>query len=1168
MKYSFRNTAVVVLLLLLMAVDQTKAITVGQFRDATEVIAVKTEEDGVTLAKVGEGDAFVRWGVDKEGFVPIDAAHDRLTIDFGKFDKARIQVRVEFAGHGEGSRGAADWLKGHSAAGPVTLESVADLAKAASAPNANRYRLFMRIQSGEGAKIQISDIVFGQHKPARDEEQPVQGEAAGGDRLTAEDFSDTTEFMQIGAAKPGLYLDKIGEGDARTTWMPGGKMIPLDDAHDQLVIDFGDFERSQVQVLLYFTGTGENATGHKTWLSRHAQSGLARLESVRAYAKQQGLANAQQYRLMFRIQSGAGARVQVRDMRVLPAGAALPDALPDRPDGLKAAETEKMQAQQKPEVVLTPLDRLTLSVNADTPIHVLDAKSTTPPVVVFSNPNDESMAVSVKLTFRDYDDQRFSLERELQVPGKGQATWPLSREQFAQGYWYVDYDLTSNGQTRRGQTRLAATVIPGVGKFDPAGYNYGICWNEDPLSEKWPAAMATFGVSGADHCRMHWKWEAAESKQGHWNFDFMDRFVKGTQDAGIEVLHILAYNTFWAVPEDIRRRRDWRFYPPDLDLWQQYVRQMVERYPTIRNWEVWNEPDLVHFWLGDTQQYIDLLKVTHQTIKSIDPDATVTTAGFALLAPHGGRKHVNLQRDVVIEGRPYYDIWATHMHGTSAGFISQIDGPMADIRQDLVDQGISEAPIWFTETAIQAGQGEWNQAEEMIRKMVYARVIGAMGYTWFMDRDYLRSNGTSTTWGLLDAAGQAKPGLIAFNTMTRYLGDRELERRLDLGDGNYGFLFGPAEQGASDRLLITWSAGTEATRGVRTVQVRPETIATAIDAMGRTHAIEVVDHRIALPVDSRPTLVLLEHADDTVLVEPAMLEVPGPIVVYPGGSATVKVKMNNPYSDPRAFAILYDSHGAQSAFEAMLEAGQEQKTDFEMAMDRDARMRFGDIRERVIHYRLAGRWEGELRIPMVIGSLIPAGTLEREPDFTLDSNHHDQIINLYSFDPGSNHLVWHGPDDLSAKVWLQRTDDAVRVVVEVRDDIHQTVEPVEQAWQGDSVQVALAVPHRDGRWQLTVSKPEHADAAQTFVRRAPKGLDRATLIPQATVTRVAEDRLKYEVRLPLAQLGLAASDLRSGIRFNLVVNDRDHDVREGWAQIAPGIANNADEQRFPVVKFE
>ena len=60
----------------------------------------------------------------------------------------------------------------------------------------------------------------------------------------------------------------------------------------------------------------------------------------------------------------------------------------------------------------------------------------------------------------------------------------------------------------------------------------------------------------------------------------------------------------------------------------------------------------------------------------------------------------------------------------------------------------------------------------------------------------------------------------------------------------------------------------------------------------------------------------------------------------------------------------------------------------------------------------------------------------------------------------------------------------------------------------------------------------------------------------------------YDIELPYADFGLSDAILESGLRFNLVINDNDGQMREGFMRVAPGIGERKDAASFPLIRFD
>ncbi|HYN90256.1 MAG TPA: glycosyl hydrolase, partial [Ardenticatenaceae bacterium] len=141
--------------------------------------------------------------------------------------------------------------------------------------------------------------------------------------------------------------------------------------------------------------------------------------------------------------------------------------------------------------------------------------------------------------------------------------------------------------------------------------------------------------------------------------------------------------------------------------WARFVQLAVERYKpggaagvNVRYWEIWNEPDLCHFWSGSPADYARLLKVAYLVIKQIDPQATVLWAGIA----HGENSpswladFVRALNDDSMAHRHngFFDAAASHQYSDVThgyNFTRRIRGALAGTPWQ-------NKPIWITESGV------------------------------------------------------------------------------------------------------------------------------------------------------------------------------------------------------------------------------------------------------------------------------------------------------------------------------------------------------------------------------------------------------------------------------------------------------------------------------------
>jgi len=133
-------------------------------------------------------------------------------------------------------------------------------------------------------------------------------------------------------------------------------------------------------------------------------------------------------------------------------------------------------------------------------------------------------------------------------------------------------------------------------------------------------AVATAAALGVGWVKEEFRWDWVEPRRGTWTWTCMDRVVDAERAKGLAILGLLDFTAGWAVGEGGPVSST----PPPHDLWAEYVAQTVGRYrDRVHAWEVWNEPNIPVFWRGSKEQYADLLRVTYDTIKRMDPGATV-----------------------------------------------------------------------------------------------------------------------------------------------------------------------------------------------------------------------------------------------------------------------------------------------------------------------------------------------------------------------------------------------------------------------------------------------------------------------------------------------------------------------------------------------------------------
>ena len=193
------------------------------------------------------------------------------------------------------------------------------------------------------------------------------------------------------------------------------------------------------------------------------------------------------------------------------------------------------------------------------------------------------------------------------------------------------------------------------------------------------------------------------------------------------------------------------------------------------------------------------------------------------------------------------------------------------------------------------------------------------------------------------------------------------------------------------------------------------------------------------------------------------------------------------------------------------------------------------------------------------GLLPLPSSFDNKTVFVLDRP--EQVTNLTEADPNTEYLLWAGKKDLSARVNVARAAGALKIRVAVTDNLFSQ-EATPNLSDGDSVQLALLVPAKNGVYQMTLADVK--GEAQVRVDGLPAGMDATNFKPALQIERDGSNRT-YELTLTDAMLGLTPAQVAGGMRLNVLVNDNDGRGRKGYIALAPVVGGNFDSTRVPLL---
>ena len=378
--------------------------------------------------------------------------------------------------------------------------------------------------------------------------------------------------------------------------------------------------------------------------------------------------------------------------------------------------------------------------------------------------SEADRTVWYRITFRLYDLPAYGDP----IPGSGYDPKKPDRGMSAAAV----FDGPIEGLKKIGT--LAMTPAKEIPETSPASIGFECL--DRKLFEPTDEVYARLGACGVKWARVQSMWSRCETEKGKYDFSALDEIVDKLCAQGIRPwLSVSFGNTLYmkhcytkaavgCVP---------LYYGEECrQAWLAYARELAKRYKgKVTHWEIWNECNLPQFWqprAPNARDYVELVKITGEAIKSQDPTAKIggVSSGMGIRAWE--------KEFFEAGGGSYIDFWCGHAYGcvpelyrgqqrvTTRGQEPDFVREMAWVR-DFMDthgakhvefwQGESGFPSWFPNShwlfprgVCQEGwQSQANQAKWLLRRWLTDRRAGFARSSFFQACDITRHYSMATT---------------------------------------------------------------------------------------------------------------------------------------------------------------------------------------------------------------------------------------------------------------------------------------------------------------------------------------------------------------------------------------------------------------------------------------
>jgi len=303
--------------------------------------------------------------------------------------------------------------------------------------------------------------------------------------------------------------------------------------------------------------------------------------------------------------------------------------------------------------------------------------------------------------------------------------------------------------------------------------------------------QASLGVA---YIREQLSWAALEPEPGVYKWSQMDAIVKATAAHHMHLLALIDFTPAWARPIGCD---SFKCAPAGPSHFAAFAATAAARYAPygVHDWEIWNEPNVVNFWLPapDPAIYSQLLTQAASAIRSVDPQAFIITGGLAPTADANGNiDQLSYLQGLCADGAlSVADAVGVHPYSAPVGpdyyapwnAWSQLAQTATSDRSIMNACGAASKQLWATEygaptngPGAQATESDLNlaahpdhvdeafQAQMATQAVQYAAAQSWFGALfWYSSRDL----GTLTTtnqnfYGLVRYDGSHKPAFAAY----------------------------------------------------------------------------------------------------------------------------------------------------------------------------------------------------------------------------------------------------------------------------------------------------------------------------------------------------------------------------------------------------------------------
>jgi hypothetical protein len=221
----------------------------------------------------------------------------------------------------------------------------------------------------------------------------------------------------------------------------------------------------------------------------------------------------------------------------------------------------------------------------------------------------------------------------------------------------------------------------------------------------------------------YFTWNIIEPQKGQFDWDLTDIYVEGEMNAGIKIFAVIQPFAGWdqknTLPLANCNALDFAYYdykagpPNNLAEYKNFLTKTVERYKNkVAVWEIGNEYDgRCGGYENNPEEYFNLVKISSETIKKVDPKAKVTNGGALEFSDSSIRNF--WAKFFQLGGSQYLDYFNVHYNierSLNAKLNPAAFQEVLTFFNNLMEKTGGKKPLYLTEFGIYSGSPSSQQS--------------------------------------------------------------------------------------------------------------------------------------------------------------------------------------------------------------------------------------------------------------------------------------------------------------------------------------------------------------------------------------------------------------------------------------------------------------------------